>query len=337
MGKKLTYEYVKTFIENKSNGKCELLSKDYKNSISLLKLKCKCGNIFYAKFNKLKKSQLICKECVNKQFSEKYRHDIQTIKDFIKEMGCEYVGGEYINVKSLLTIKCKCGNLFQKSFLHFKRGQIYCLECSKEKVKKAKIKYTKEVACEILQNKGLKLCGEYVDASHEIECVCEKGHKFKTKLYLVLYNNFGCLECSKQYYVGENANHYKGGESEVLDRLRKILKDWKINVAKKYNFSCCLTKTKKDCVVHHLIPFMQIVKSSCEELGLELHKKIKDYTPNELKKLEQLVLQKHTLDIGVLLQRKVHTKFHTIYGKVGNTKEQFEEFAKKYYPKKFCE
>ena len=78
---------------------------------------------------------------------------------------------------------------------------------------------------------------------------------------------------------------------------------------------------------------MEIVKNSCKELNIPLYRKLKDYDIEKFKELEALVLKKHTLDIGILLQRKVHSKFHSIYGKTNNTVEQFNEFVKGYYPK----
>ena len=65
MPKKLNIDEIQIYIKEKSNGDCELISKEYNNSRSLLTLKCKCGNLFYASFNKLKNSMMICKKCRN--------------------------------------------------------------------------------------------------------------------------------------------------------------------------------------------------------------------------------------------------------------------------------
>lgn len=332
MASKYNYEYVKCFISKKSNGECELVSKEYVNSTSPLTLKCKCGNIFYSTFAKLRNSEMQCKSCRDRKASERYRLDINYVKEYIKSKGCEYISGEYINNSSLLKIKCKCGNVFTKKFCNFKRGQSRCPNCGKESSRQSKFKYRREDAEKILAEKNLKLIGDYIDSFHSIDCVCDKGHKFSTKLQFVLYKNFGCTECSKQYRVGENANHYLGGESEVLDRFRKILKQWKVDVAKKYNYVCALTGAKYDCVVHHLTPFMDIVRNCCKELNIPLYRKLKDYDIEKFKELESLILRKHTPEIGILLQRKVHNKFHSIYGKKNNTLEQFNEFVKGYYP-----
>ena len=76
---KHTYEYVKNYINEKSNGECQLLSTEYVNSTTPLALKCKCGNIFYKSFNKCKNGFFVCKDCLNKIRSKKYRND------FLKE------------------------------------------------------------------------------------------------------------------------------------------------------------------------------------------------------------------------------------------------------------
>ena len=72
MAKKLNFEYVNNFIKQKSEGKCVLISKEYINSTSPLTLRCKCGNIFYSTFAKLKNSEMQCKTCRDKKSSERY-------------------------------------------------------------------------------------------------------------------------------------------------------------------------------------------------------------------------------------------------------------------------
>ena len=142
----------------------------------------------------------------------------------------------------------------------------------------------------------------------------------------------GCNTCAILNRSGKNSKLYKGGESEVLDNFRRIIKSWKTEIAKKYNYKCALTGAKYDCVVHHLKPFRQIIDECCKELNLPLHRKLKDYSMEDYKNLENLILKKHTIDIGILLQRKVHRKFHSIYGLKNTTIEQFNEFIKNHYP-----
>lgn len=332
---KFTYDYVKTYIQEKSNGECKLLSTEYVNCGTPLTLQCKCGNIFYKPFSKLKNGFFVCKECMNKHRSAKYRKDFQSVIDYINSTGCEYVSGEYVNSLSLLSIKCKCGNLFEKNYNHFKRGQHQCPKCGAENSRLAKFKYNTESVREILLKGGYTLLeDEYINCQTPLKCRCSRGHIINIVFNQFLNGSSGCNTCAIINRSGKNSRLYKGGESEVLDNFRRIIKSWKIEIAKNYNYRCALTGAKYDCVVHHLKPFKQIVEESCKELNLPLHRKLKDYSSEDYRNLETLIIKKHTIDIGILLQRKVHAKFHSIYGVRNNTIEQFNDFIKEHYPHK---
>ena len=63
-----TYQEVKEYIESKG---CKLLSKSYQNNRELLKIKCKCGEVFYRKFNSFKDSkQYYCNTCTSNSRAE---------------------------------------------------------------------------------------------------------------------------------------------------------------------------------------------------------------------------------------------------------------------------
>ena len=94
MASKYSYNDVKDFISTKSGGKCKLISKEYKTCRTPLELQCSCGNTFYSNFYLLKKTKMQCKDCRNKKSSEKYRLDINFVKRYIKDNGCEYISGQ---------------------------------------------------------------------------------------------------------------------------------------------------------------------------------------------------------------------------------------------------
>ena len=54
MGKKLSYEEVKSFIEGKEGNGCKLLSTEYKDNTTKLNIMCSCGEIFEASLNQFK-------------------------------------------------------------------------------------------------------------------------------------------------------------------------------------------------------------------------------------------------------------------------------------------
>lgn len=72
MPKKLNYSYVKKYIEVESESGCKLLSDEYINSATPLKIQCHCGNVFYRSFNEFKNKKLYkCHECVAKDHHNK--------------------------------------------------------------------------------------------------------------------------------------------------------------------------------------------------------------------------------------------------------------------------
>lgn len=331
--KKITYEYVKNYIAEKSNGECDLISTEYINCSSPLALRCKCGNIFYKSFYHLKNGFFVCKDCLNKIRSKKYRKDFQSVVEYINNTGCEYVSGDYINSSSLLTIRCKCGNLFQKDYNHFQRGQQRCPECGAENSRKSKLKYSIDSVREILSKKGYTLLEDkYVNCTVPLRCVCSRGHETNIIFNQFLVGCSGCKTCQYEYLKIKNRKEERTSETEVLKDLRDSIKSWKKEIASKYGYRCYLTKSNRDCVVHHLYPFKNIVEDCCKELNIPLLRTFGDYTIEQYNNLKNLVISKHTLDIGILLQRKVHTKFHAIYGVSNNTIEQLNEFIKNYYP-----
>lgn len=332
MPKKKTYEEVKSNIEKISNGNCELLSKEYKNCSTKLLFKCKCGRTFERTYSKFIVNKPMCPECSIDNSPRHLPLDDSYVKEQIEKFGCKWIGGKYENIYSKLIIKCECGNIFVKDYNHFRRGQHRCPQCGKEIIRQKKFKYDLDSARKIIENRGYTMLDdEYIDCMTPINVMCDKGHKFTIKLSHLLTGHSGCKQCANDNLKGENHYNYKGGESEVLDYFRKNIKFWKVEVMKKYKNRCALTNSKDDCVIHHIKSFNTIIKESCEELNIPLERKIKDYDSETFEKLKEKVFSKHTVDNGILLQRKVHNKFHAIYGKGNNTKEQFQDFVDKYY------
>lgn len=329
MPQKFDYNYIKNYIEENSN--TILLSKEYNGYKFPLKLQCECGKIFEKSFRQLTTSKVFyCEECRKNKISEKYRLSIEEVKDIIEKHGCEWIDGEYKNSNSKLLLKCYCGNIFEKDLSHFKR-QPNCPMCGNENLRKSKIKYSKEMVSEKIREKGYTIIGKYIDARTPFKCKCLKGHEFNIIFSYFLQGHSGCKECANESISGKNNWNYKGGESEVIDKLRKSIKEWKKNVLYSFNYKCPITELNKDLVIHHLYAFSNIVKDSCEHLNLPLLNKINDYNDGEYNLLEQEVIKRHNLNNGIVLNRDIHNKFHSIYGKGNNTPEQFNEFLKNNY------
>ena len=332
MPKKLTYNEVKAYIEEDSGGKCKLLSTEYINDKTPLLLQCKCGNTFTRPFRKLKtRHSYICKECNKKNAHNKYAYTYEQVKKIISKKGCTLISENYYNSSKKLLIRCKCGNVFERSFAKFNLGQINCRECANKKTAQSKIKYTQDVVIKELSKKGYTLIGNYIDWKHDITCKCSQNHIFQMNFLKFIHGHAGCKKCANENLKGSNHYNYKGGESEIIDFLRKNIKQWKKDVLKKYNYKCYLTNNRSNLVVHHLKSFNTIIKEVFNELNLDIKRKLKDYTKDEIEQIKELVMKKHDVNNGVVLYRPIHNNFHEMYGKGNNTLEQFNEFISSYY------
>ncbi|MBT2736195.1 AP2 domain-containing protein [Bacillus sp. ISL-7] len=148
----------------------------------------------------------------------------------------------------------------------------------------------------------------------------------------------GCKWCSKEEQVlgqkGEKSHFYKGGKTPIQTYLRQRLNVWKIESLKSYDYKCIITGETKDLEVHHLYSLNLIVDEIIKELNLKLHKKISDYSEDELTKIEYLFIEKHKqYPLGIPLKKSLHKEFHTIYGD-NATIEDFKSFLNDYNNKK---
>jgi len=120
---KLTYDYVKTFIESKGY---QLLSDTYKNAHVKLLLKCPIGHEYEVKFNNFKSGNR-CPICAsNKKLSYNY------VKSFIENSKYQLLSDTYKNNISKLLLKCPNNHICKISFSNFKKGR-RCSICAGNK------------------------------------------------------------------------------------------------------------------------------------------------------------------------------------------------------------
>ena len=155
---KYDYYHIRNFIEEESESGCKLISKSYENRNQKLKIKCKCGNIFYANLSSfLHGGKRHCKECAMIGFREKKRKGIEYYKRLVEEISdSELLSDDYIDASSdLLKFKCSCGNIFYASLSNFKSGKYYCNFCTSN-VSKMEIETER-----FLQNKNINYKYQY--------------------------------------------------------------------------------------------------------------------------------------------------------------------------------
>lgn len=206
---KLDFEEIRRKIE--STG-CELLSTNYQNTKTKLKIKCSCGNIFLKRIADFSQGQTRCNECAIKSIKNKQKFSNEYVNDLLSEYGCELLS-DYINSGTNIKIKCSCGNTFLRTLDNFKKYP-FCKECGykqcgiknsdpniteEERRERAKDRHSNEYRKVILKalkrdNYKCKCCGgeEHLVVHHILsfkeyeECradlfnlitLCEKCHK----------------------------------------------------------------------------------------------------------------------------------------------------------------
>jgi hypothetical protein len=99
-----TYEFVKKYIESFGY---RLLSKEYKNAKSKLKVKCDKGHEYDVRWDNFKSGQR-CPKCFGN-----VRLAYNFVKESIEKEGYELLSEEYKNIHSKLKVKCNKGHEYE--------------------------------------------------------------------------------------------------------------------------------------------------------------------------------------------------------------------------------
>ena len=228
---KKTYKEVKEIVESQGS---LLLSSEYINSQTPLKLKCLCGDIFERTLANMSSSKrFICVKC-SKELGVKNRIETyENIKDIIEKENYLLLSKkeDYKNKQSKLLLKCPKGHVYEVVCANFLSGN-RCVKCYNERTKeRLTIPYTDIVRfinsiCYKLLTKEI----DYVNTKSKISVECSNGHVYTTNINK-LKNGRRCAICSRK----------KAGEKSRVsyeDRLKYVEK-----------FGYCLLTPKEEFTV----------------------------------------------------------------------------------------
>ena len=333
--KKRTLEDMKKEVEKRTNGKVKIRSKYAdKGSRSYLDFECQCGRIFNRTFTNFQKGSMLCPDCIRQQITEKTKKDLKDIVSAIEATGCQYISGEYNNVFSKLMIRCRCGNIYKRSWERFNRGVIDCPECINIKISESQKKYTPEMAKEIFTLYGYIMIGEYRSAQDKTLCLCKRGHICNVVLSQLPFHDTCCYECYKIENSGENSVNYRGGVSTISEALRNHLSDWTDVIRNLYNNVCPISHKSDQLVVHHLTSLNTIFNTIMNKHHLSIKQidSINSFEDSEeYNRVLNDIINAHSTNTGILISKEIHLKFHSEYGFGDNTPEQFDDFLNKNY------
>jgi len=222
MGRKLTYEFVKGYIESEGY---RLLSTEYMNAKKKLELMCSEGhklNIDWRHFQQGTR----CIKC--------YQNSLRLTIGYIKEQipiiapGYKLLSTEYKNVDSKLEFLCGRGHKFVMDWYHFDKRKQRCPECAGNK--KLTIENIRKQTTIIAP--GYKLLStKYINVDLKLKFICDNGHTFFMK-WDHFQANHRCHKCKNLSMCGSGHPNWKNYTKEELTKI--------------YNYRCLviqLTKT----------------------------------------------------------------------------------------------
>jgi hypothetical protein len=145
----------------------------------------------------------------------------------------------------------------------------------------------------------------------------------------------GCLAEQRSLNMSKDNNPiWKGGTRNLNSHIRGHLTEWSKQSFANCKGRCIISgeSDPKKLTVHHLYSLNAIIEEALNILNFNWNENIGDYTLDELKLIEEMVLILHNkYPLGVVIEKTFHYEFHSIYGNGNNTPEQFREYLKKYH------
>jgi hypothetical protein len=229
--KKWTFEQARKFVNEESEGACELLSIERIEKRNVMKVKCVCGSSFDVMFYQFKNGKHKCNDCNGKQ-----RYSIKQLKEYVKENSdSSLLTKTYSNNNQLLLFECHCGKPFETTFKRFKKGKKQCKNCTSSylsnKFSKTASVFEKEVF-EVVGDE-YSIVGQYLNRKNKVELkhnIC--GTVWSVNPGDFLHKKSRCPFC----------NESKG---------EKVIGEWLRN----NNFSFESQYRFKDCIHKRTLPF----------------------------------------------------------------------------------
>ncbi len=287
MAKKYTYEQVKETIEEMGG---ELISTEYKDSRTKLKILCSCckTNIFEVNFTSYKNKVMTkCPECVKKESSPvKWNYDL--VKTFVEENGGKLISKKYVDVDTKMAFVCNvCGKEeFITSFYNYnKLNKRACNKC-KAKESKKKISHTYDYVKNYIEsNSDCKLIStEYIDCKTPLILTC--GNLDCQKEFNCTFNDFRrgkhlCRTCSNNK-KGQDLPH-----THSYDEIHDYFKNRGVKLISK-SYKNIYTELKAECPLckkEFEISYISALRRKeimCEECKTKTLSEIKRYNINDV-------------------------------------------------------
>ena len=192
------YENVKKYIESFEG--YTLLSEEYVNNTSKLKILCPKGHEFMKSYNSFQSGQR-CTVCFNLNRGKSRLFSYEYVKKYIESEGYKLLSEKYQKSSVKLKIQCPEGHEYMVKFNSFRQG-CRCPMCANT----YPLKY--EDVKRYIEEKGFILLSEkYVNSKTKLSIKCPNGHIFERR-FKEFRNYETCTKCNISL-----------GESKIMEFL----------------------------------------------------------------------------------------------------------------------
>lgn len=295
---KFTYEEVERFVREEST--CRLLSTEYIKANDKMVFLCECGETFETTFNRFKfRNKRKCNDCNGVP-----AYGTEEVKDMYREVGLEPLFEEYRSSKDRYLCKTEEGYLVEVSLDRLRKNKkINIFHISNPYSINNVHKYI-----EVNKIESKCLSTEYKGSNiDKMEFLCKCGNRFEMAWSDFRGRSQCCRECGIKRRSGKR--HY-GYNSELTQEERierrvlsstENMRKFREAVFKRDNYTCCICGERATTInAHHLNGYHWFKEGR--------------YDANN----------------GVTLCEKCHRRFHDLYGRENNTKEQYQEYRASY-------
>lgn len=204
-----TQEYIIARFEERG---CKLLGK-YKNKYTPVAFICKCGKKSTITYNSFRNGSY-CMNCGGKK-----KITTKQVQKMAKSRGCELLS-EYINAHSKITIKCKCGEIYETVWSNFREGR-ECKKCGNKKNSENKL-FKISYVSEKFRQGGCKLLSKVYCGNHKpLEYICCCGNKSKI-CFSGFQNGQRCQKCRQLNMSGPK--HPRWEKDRAFAKLKKQIR-----------------------------------------------------------------------------------------------------------------
>lgn len=217
MSRRLTYEYIKDFVENQDYKLLSDKDVNYKYN-TYIKIQCSKGHTYDVNWNSFQSGNR-CRECAN----DKKRLSYEYIYNYFKEYSCELLSKKYVNNRTPLEYICQCGTHDFITFNDFMIGR-RCKNCKyNKKENNYKTKSFSEIK-EYIESRGYTLLSnEYINCKIPLLIQCPNKHNPYLVTWNNFYNNKRCPECAKEKRANAKRLDFNGVKDFIINQGYRVL------------------------------------------------------------------------------------------------------------------